>query len=518
MSKDVDYLVLGSGLSALTFAALMAQRGHSVKVLEAHEHFGGYGHTFDVGDYRFNAQFHYVCGCGEGGIVKTLLKHLNLEKEVTFESLNSEGYDHVYCDDKRLDIPNGYDKLHKNMLAICSDAKPAIDQFIDILKHFNKVSENFPLHRKHSYQLLKVIPSTFKMFQLRNATLQEVFDQCHLPKILQTLVSGQLIDYMLPPNDLSFIIWAALFNGYNNGAYYPTQHFESMINNLVNVIQSHGGEVIPNTYVSEFIREGKAIKGVYTQTVEARTGVFQGEKTKHTGKQVICNFDPKHAAHMIGMQHFSKDLQKRLDYDYSYSSFVLYGAVQGIDLADYGFGDWNVWHCQSDHNKAFEDMYDHNDYSNPYFAMNCRSLHTDDKSNCKRDNSQIFQICTVANYEYWKLLKLRSHKAYNLKKKEVLDNILDVVEKNYVPKIREHLVFKMTGSPTSNERYVSAPEGGSYGVNLTPRNFEFSRKLTSDTSLDNFHFCSAASGVAGFSGTVTTGIQLYENLSKDYIS
>lgn len=54
-------------------------------------------------------------------------------------------------------------------------------------------------------------------------------------------------------------------------------------------------------------------------------------------------------------------------------------------------------------------------------------------------------------------------------------------------------------------------------MNLTPRNFSFSRKLTTDTSLKNFHFCSAASGVGGFGGTIMTGVRLYESFTKDYL-
>ena len=87
----------------------------------------------------------------------------------------------------------------------------------------------------------------------------------------------------------------------------------------------------------------------------------------------------------------------------------------------------------------------------------------------------------VAHYSYWMALKLRSIKAYSRKKLEVLIHLLDAVEQHYVPDIRMHLVCKMTGSPTTNERYVNAPNGGSYGVNLTPRNFSFFRKLTTDT-------------------------------------
>ena len=53
-------LVLGSGVSGLTTAVLLAQRGWKVKVLEAHDRPGGCLHTFTVGDFVFPTGYHYV--------------------------------------------------------------------------------------------------------------------------------------------------------------------------------------------------------------------------------------------------------------------------------------------------------------------------------------------------------------------------------------------------------------------------------------------------------------------------
>ncbi len=91
-----DYLIVGSGLSALTFGALMANSGKTVQILEAHEHPGGYGHTFTMAKkYTFNAQFHYVWDCGEGQTVNRVLKKLGLDREVTFEQYDPNGFDHM---------------------------------------------------------------------------------------------------------------------------------------------------------------------------------------------------------------------------------------------------------------------------------------------------------------------------------------------------------------------------------------------------------------------------------------
>ncbi len=49
VSHHADYLIVGSGLAALVFGALMAKQGKTVHVLEAHEYLGGFGHTFHDG-------------------------------------------------------------------------------------------------------------------------------------------------------------------------------------------------------------------------------------------------------------------------------------------------------------------------------------------------------------------------------------------------------------------------------------------------------------------------------------
>jgi all-trans-retinol 13,14-reductase len=90
--------------------------------------------------------------------------------------------------------------------------------------------------------------------------------------------------------------------------------------------------------------------------------------------------------------------------------------------------------------------------------------------------------------------------------------MLDVVEDHYVPNLREHLVFKITGSPTTNERFCSCPEGNSYGSSLTPKNMGLGR-LTAETSLQHFYFCNASSGYPGFAPTFWTGARLYQQLS-----
>lgn len=517
MDTRPDYLIVGSGLSSLSFAALMAKAGKKVLILEAHSSIGGYGHTFHKGPYTFNAQLHYVISCGEGQTVNVFLKKLGLENDIKFNKLDKNSFDRAFCEGKQLRFPYSIDGLEKNMLEICPDSEKSIIKFTNLMRRFKKASEVFPRHFNQVPSILPQIINYLILFKYRNKTLQDVFDECKLPLILQTLVSGQLLNYLAPPRELSFLVWLALENGYLNGAYYPEKHFEHVISTLVNFIKNNGGEIKTSTIVDDYVLDGRIVTGVTVQGVDPKIGLAVGEKRFLGGKNIICNADPKKAAQIIGLEKFSPKLRKKLDYEYCDSSLVFYGAVKDIDLRNYGFGSWNIWNCPLDHNKTYDTMMRHHDYSNPYFAMNSCSFHTKNRDNCQQDGQQIFQILTFGNYDYWKNLKLRDIDAYHNEKNRVFDQILDVIEKKYIPNIRDHLAFHIIGTPTTNERFVWTPKGGAYGVKLTPKNFQFNRKLTSDTSFNNFYFCSAAAGVGGFSGTIFTGIKLYEELTVDII-
>ena len=505
-----DYLIVGSGLSALTFGALMANSGKTVQVLEAHEHPGGFGHTFTMAkNYTFNAQFHYVWDCGEGQTVNRVLKKLGLDKEVTFERYDPQGFDHMRMPEYAVDIPSEPAELIKRLSALFPESGDRIRRFINEVEKIGSGMKRLSPPIK-PLELLKHPNEVFCTAQYLNSTLQDVFDKFQLPQAAQTLLALQWLDFLLPPNQLSFYAWVALFRGYQAGAFYPTNHFESVINALVKVIESHGGKVTLNHEVVNFKVIDSTVMGVEAMDISThQTSEFMGDT-------VICNIDPKKAAKMIGESHFSPAIRRKLDYEYSASNYMAYCTVKDIDLRDYGFGKWNLFHTGHQNlNEAFAQMYDRHDFSNPSFAITTPTLLTESNRDCPED-CQIVEFLTVANYDYFKQLRESDRKVYNHKKQEIFDAILDVVEEKYVPNFRKHMVFHITGSPTTNERFCWCPNGNSYGSTLTPRNMGLGR-LNHETSLKHFYFCNASSGYPGFAPTVWTGALLYQRLSGDVI-
>ncbi|WP_198808541.1 phytoene desaturase family protein [Leptolyngbya sp. BL0902] len=501
-----DYLIVGSGLSALVFGALVAKAGKSVQILEAHEHPGGFGHTFTMAkQYHFNAQLHYVWDCGEGHTVNRVLKTLELDQAVTFERYDPNGFDHMRTPDYALDIPSDSGELAQRLSALFPDHRKPIQKFIQEVRTVSAGLKYLSPPLRPGL-IFSHLPAALTALRYYRSTLQDVFDHFALPQAAQTLLALQWPDFLLPPDQLSFYAWVILFTGYQDGAFYPTQHFEHVIKSLVATIKQHGSEVLTNTEVTEFLVDGKTVKGV--KAVDRNTH----ETHTFLGETIICNIDPKKAAQMIGLNRFSRQVQKRLDYDYSPSNFMAYCVVKDLDLREYGFGPWNVFHSEDiDLNRAFVRMYEQHDYSQPSFAITTPTLLTPAKRDCPED-CQVMEFLTVANYDYFNQLRLQDRKAYNQKKEEIFNTILDIVEQRYIPNIRQHIVFKVTGSPTTNERFCWCPQGNSYGSSLTPKNMGLGR-LNHHTSLQQFYFCNASSGYPGFAPTFWTGAMLYQRLS-----
>ncbi len=505
-----DYLIVGSGLSALVFGALMAKAGQKVVILEAHEHPGGFGHTFTMANkYTFNAQLHYVWDCGEGAIVNRVLKKLNLDRKVTFERYDPNGFDRMKIPGYELKIPADFEKLNRRLSALFPESSDRIDKFILEVQKTRKGLKilSYPVN---IFDLIKHFNEVFCAVKYLNSTLQDVFDRFQLPQAAQTLLALQWPDFMLPPDRVSFYAWVILFTGYVEGAFYPTHHFKDVINSLVKVIEENGGEVLLNREATEFILEKKTVTGV--KAIDKTNNLT----VEYQGENIVCNLDPQKAAQIIGLENFAPKIRSKLNYDYSPSNFMAYCVVKDLDLEKYGFGKWNTFHSgDKDLNRAFERMYEGQDYSNPSFAITTPTLLTKERGTCPED-CQIIEFLTVANYDHFQRLHQSNRKAYRQKKNEILNYILDRVEKNYIPNLRKHIVFKITGSPTTNERFCWCPQGNSYGSNLTPRNMGIGR-LDHQTSLKNFYFCNASSGYPGFAPTFWTGARLYQILSGDEI-
>ena len=505
-----DVVIIGTGMAALTVGSLLAHAGKKVCMLEAHDVPGGYAHTFKMGDFQFCAQIHYIWGCSPGERIYEFLKHIGLEKDITFELFDSQGYDRIVLPDgKKVMIPYGFDKLEQHIEAAYPGQGKNVRKFCTILSAIRKEITSLPKQNSSWWEYAKNLPKCLTLLKHRKHTLQDVFDACNLSKEAQAVLAGNAGNFMLPPERLSIFAYCALFSGYNVGAYYPTKHFKYLTERLASFITQHEGcHIFYETEVTKINTTSQNAKENIVTSIETKDG-----KT-FTAAQFICNMDPQAASYMIGRDKFPASYIKKLDYEYSPSGIMIYLGLKDIDLVKHGFGKYNTWHLtQWDMNKTWKEELEAHAFDNPWFFISTPTLHTK-KTGTAPKGCHVMEIATVTGYDVFKNMQKKSYKEYNQAKMALADKMLDLVETYYVPDLRKHIAVKVIGTPVTHEDFCVAIRGNAYGSNMTPEQMGLGR-LKAKTSFQNFFWCNASSGYAGIYGTVATGMNLYMDITED---
>jgi len=503
---EYDYVIVGTGISALTVGALLAHANHRVCLLEAHDVPGGYAHSFEMGDFYFCAQIHYVWGCGPGDTVNSFLKRIGLDEELTFEVFDADGYDHVVLPDgKRIRIPYGFDRLADNIEEAYPDNHASVSRFLRIIGRIHaeqrRLKSDTPITLKH---LLTKGWRFRHLLRYRNKTLQDVFDECDLSREARAVFSANAGDLGCPPEELSVMAFAGLFGGYNRGAYYPTRHFRGYVDHLVDFISSHAGcHIYYETAVTRIeVGEGR-VEAVHTE-----------DGKRFTADRYICNADPQQAARgLIGWELVPGTYRDALSYEYSPAGVVMYLGLEGVDLRRHGFGSFNIWHMANwDMNQMWADQLG-GDLEDPWIFISTATLHTS-SGGVAPEGMHVLEVATITDYDTFRNLKTHDRRAYRKKKYAIADKMLDILEEHYIPDVRDHIAVKVVGSVTTNEDYVRAPRGNAYGSNLSTENVNVGR-LKAESPWQNLWWCNASSGFPGFFGTTATGVGLYAKLTGD---
>jgi len=227
----------------------------------------------------------------------------------------------------------------------------------------------------------------------------------------------------------------------------------------------------------------------------------------------VSNMDPLATANLAGADSFPRKFVRGLSDDYSYGGLSLYLGLRDIDLRELGFGSYNVWsYPHDDLDRIYADQGERNDLSDPWLFMSTATLHSDEPG-LAPPGCHTLQVATHASYTEWSALRDRDPRAYRREKKRLRNHLLDVIEARFIPGLRDHIDVFALGTPPTNERFVHAPHGNSYGAALTPEHVNTSRRP--QQALENLWLVNATAGWPSVAGTIGSGRRLAEQLLEE---
>jgi phytoene dehydrogenase-like protein len=493
------------GIGGLTLGALLAQAGKKVIIFEQHYVPGGYGHTFRQGKFSFCAELHYVWDCGPGERVYQLLEKLGLEKQVTFHRLDPNGFDRIVAPGVDYTIGSGFERECQRLAAMFPTVTSELKQYFEIIATIHQQLYDLPIG--FSWRTVLAQPRRYShIIRYLKWTLEDLFDKLGFPVELRLILAGQSAIFWAPPRDLSLVVQAGGVGSYNQGAYYPAQSFMHVMKSLLRKIkQQPGCRSMLSTEITRIeVAQGK-VRSVTTA---------QGKK--FTADQFLFDGDAALSLDLIGAEHFPRAFRDKLQYEYGTSVLSVYLGLKDLDLRRYGFGEQNLfWHPKVDLNQVYDDQLGPGIPDRPYFFCNAPTLRPHETVLAPPGCDQLVMVAPC-NYDFFRQLRNHSEADYQAAKQQYSDNILGVLESEFIPGLSDHIIEKTVGSPLTNEFYVRAPKGNCYSTPLDPKHVNL-RRLNYRSPFPNLSYVGASSCLPGFATIIHFACMLYEKLTGDQV-
>jgi len=276
---DLDTLVIGSGMSGLTCAAVLSRMGRRVLVLEQHYVAGGGSHMFQLRDgLRFDSGLHYLVPysghllwLAVGGDEMPLRFERIGEPDGTFDRI-------VLGDDPPFAIK--HEEAHlPDLYARFPEHRAEIDEYLRVSEAILKRFPLFVASKLLPARLQKpwhryVLGETWRRYAGR--TVQEVLQEITDEPRLAGLLAGQWIDTGAPPDRATFLLGACVARGLSiEGGAYPVGGSTELAKRLIPVIRAAGGRVLVRARVAEIV-------------VDARSGRVAGVEMED-GTRISCS-------------------------------------------------------------------------------------------------------------------------------------------------------------------------------------------------------------------------------------
>ncbi len=262
LASEYDALVIGSGMSGLTSAALLSDLGWKVCVLEQHYTAGGYTHSYERKGYEWDVGVHYIGDVGARTRTRRMFDYLT-DGQLRWAAMDEE-YDRFYIGDKVFNAMAGKAQFRDNLVRQFPAEEQAIDRYMEFLSKVGGALSVFGMAR-----VLKPWQKTMATPYLKWKTpdfifrnTYEVLNELTDNQDLIAVICGQWGDMGLPPKQSVFMVHAMIARHYLYGGFYPIGGSWKIADYVIPKIQAAGGEVFTYANVERVLVDDGEVSGV----------------------------------------------------------------------------------------------------------------------------------------------------------------------------------------------------------------------------------------------------------------
>jgi all-trans-retinol 13,14-reductase len=507
-------VIVGSGLGGLALGALLARRGTSVTVLEAHPSLvGGCAQTIRQAGYSFSLGPRYLWNFGQGQIGQRFLQACGIADRVPLVEMDRSGFDRVHVGDgPPIAVPNGWEDYGRLLAIKYPDQSGPIAEFFSLCRRvfdlFDFADENGlvfdtwgEVFRK--YLLTRRLRASDLVWLMARErwTLRDAFDRCGLSPRLRAILYAHGLIFAEPVERVSFLAYAAGTLAYHRGCYYPEQDMLGLVQALVELIRGHGGDVLLDSRVVEVTADASGS----IRTVRTASGA------EHGGDIFVADIDPRTFLGMVRGGWSNASLAYPI-LRRSGSATMYFLGIRDAAVLTPAFGRWNVWYVA--------------DPSPPgpgegEVSSQLRHLFLNSPTLLKgaTDDAPTGGATLVAgvpsDYHDHRAVFEDSPSRYEAFSKARTEVVLDLIEAKFAPGLRANLDVSIALGPLEIESVLHAPEGNIYGRSL--RAGEVLRRARWRGPGANLHFVGASIGFAGVASVIRSACRVFQELTGERI-
>lgn len=477
-----DSIILGSGISGLTAAVLLAKlEKRKVLVLEQHNIIGGFTHTFRRGKFEWDTGLHYVGAMAPGEFPRKMMDFVSGGK----------------VDWRKM--PDIFEVFH--FPAFQFGQRTGEKNFRDDL--ISRFPKDEPTIRKYFSDLLsaqlwgtlgfaaQVLPAPLAWIPRLAAwplsawgrlTLGDYFEKNVANRDLRAVLSGPCGDYGLAPIEASFFVHALVVRHYLNGGFYPAGGSGVIPENVAEHLRKLGADVLTRHQATEILIEKGRVRGV---------------RAKHGEKEKI--FYAPHVISCVGArQTYGRLLKGQFgaeirDFQKGISLASIYLGLRESP-AKLGFRGENHW------------LFSDTDFEAMQAAgEGCYISFPSLKDPSLRNHTA--EIMVPARFEEFAELSeggwKRRGDAYGAAKAELAERTLAFVESRF-PGFKDLIEYVEVATPLSVNHFTLHADGEVYGLPGVPEKFRL-KNLGPRTPVKGLYLAGADVFAHGIVGAMMSG-------------
>lgn len=497
MKKEFDILVIGSGLSGLVSALIMAKEGKSVCVLEKNNQFGGNLQTFSRNKLIFDTGVHYIGGLSEGQNLNRYFQYLGIMQDLKLQKLDEDGFDKITFDNDKTEYPHaqGYENFVGQLSKIFPDEREVLQKYVVDIQ---EICAQFPRYHlvgaeRYNDDLLYLNAYDY----IQNLTPN---------KKLQCVLSGSNFLYAGIADKTPLYVHALTVNSYIQSAYKCINGGNQIAKLLVKELRKHGAEIHRHTEVSEFcFDENNVLKSVKTKN-----------KKHYFAKKFISNIELRNTIDLIGKEKLKNAFVHRVGaLEATCSCFSLYLVLKEKSIP---YFNHNYYHYKSAETVWETCNYDDELWPECYMLSSVPSKKNPDFAESLTaitymDFSEVDQWQNSKNTVADKGERGHSYAEFKNKKAEIF---IQKLEKRF-PNLRENILEIYTSTPLSYRDYIGGYKGNMYGY-VKDSNNPFKSIISPKTKIPNLFLTGQTVNMHGILGvTIGAFITCSEILGKELI-